>query len=162
MDPNGNQFSINDPFKDNALHCPGFTLPRSFTHAGHGRTSYGVFSILSIAPSPGKSFTRSSHERQAYGDPFDLSINHFRTPILDLFSLTSVWGNSRALVQSIIRGNQTRILFVLFFAWEAFWILLQCVKSGLNLNVPYTVIRAHSAMGVTFAPISDYLKDLYS
>ena len=162
MNPNGVQFSINCPFDDNAVGCSGPTLPRSFTLVGHGSLSYGVFPLLSITLSPGKSFTLACYERQGCGVPFHFSNNHSRDPVLDFFSLASVGGNSRALFRSITRRNQTRILFVLVRVCASSYILLQCVKSGLSLKVPYTVIRAHSAMSCTFALYSDYLKDLYS
>ena len=113
MDPNSDQFSINDPFDDNAVVCPGYTLPRSFTLARHGSMCYRIFSALSIVLSPSQSFIRAYHEKQAYGVIANLSIAHSRVPILDLFSLASIGGNSRALVLSIARRNQTRILFVL-------------------------------------------------
>ena len=35
-------------------------------------------------------------------------------------------------------------------------------QAEAELNVAYTVIRPHSAMGDTFALTSDYLKDFYS
>ena len=162
MDPNGNQCSIDYPYNDNTVGYHGFTLPRSFTLAGHGSVSYGAFSTLSIILSPSKSFTLTHHERQAYGVLSDLSNNHSHDPILDLFSVASVGDNPRALVLSIMRGNQTRILFVFIYARVSFCSLLQCVKSGSSLKVPYTVIRAHSLMSETFALSSDYLKDFYS
>ena len=114
MNPNGVQFSINCLFNDNAVGYPGFTLPRSFTLIGHKKRAYDV--------------------------PFDFSINHSRGPILDHFSLASIWGNSRALFLSIIRRNQTRILFVLDLAQRLFWGLVAAHQSRLELNVPYTVI----------------------
>ena len=162
MDPNGNQCSIDYPYNDNAVGYHGLTLPRSFTLIGHGRMDCGTFPVLSITLSPGKSFTLACREIQAYGILSDLSIDHSRDPILDLFSLASIWGNSRALILSIICRNQTRILFLFVRICALFSILLQCVKSGLSLKVPYTVIRAHSLMSETFALPSDYLKDLYS
>ena len=140
MDPNGIQCSIDCPYNDNAVGYPGFTLPRSFTLTGHGRISCGISPTLSIILSPGKSFTRTHYERQAYGIPSNLSIHHFRGPILDLSSLAIIWGNSRALFLSMIRGNQTRILFVLDFVWALFWGLIAAHPSRLKLNVPYTVI----------------------
>ena len=94
MNPNGVQFSIDYPFSDNTVVCPGLTLPRSFTLACHGKQVYGVSSNLSIA--------------------------HSRTSNLGLFSLASIWGNSRALVLAIIRRNQTRILFVWDYKWAFF------------------------------------------
>ena len=162
MDPNGNQCSIDYPYNDNTAGYHGFTLPRSFTLAGHGSVSYEAFSTLSIILSPSKSFTLTHHERQAYGVLSDLSNNHSHDPILDLFSVASVGDNSRALILSIIRGNQTRILFVPFHLCALFYFLLQCVEYGSSLKVPYTVIRAHSAMSCTFALLSAYLKDFYS
>ena len=140
MDPNGNQCSINCPFNDNTLGYSGFTLPRSFTLADHGRGSHGIFSMLSIILSPGKSFTCAYYERQAYGVSFSLSIDHSRDPILDLFSLANVGGNSRALFRTTIRGNQTRILFVWGSARGLFWGLIAAHPSRLKLDVPYTVI----------------------
>ena len=162
MDPNGIQCSIDYPYNDNAVGYYGFALPRSFTLADHGRVGYGISPTLSIILSPGESFTLAYHRKQAYRNSSNPSIHHSRDPILDHFSLASVGGNSRAPVLSIIRRNQTRILFVLVRVCASFCILLQCIKSGSSLKVPYTVIRAHSAMSCTFALPSDYLKDLYS
>ncbi len=140
MNPNDVQCSINCPFNDNTVGCSGPTLPRSFTLVDHGRIGYGVSPTLSIILSPGKSFTLTYYERQAYGVFSNLSIYHSRDPILDLFSLAIIWGNSRALIRSTIRGNQTRILFVLDSAQGLFWGLIAAHPSGLKLNVPYTVI----------------------
>ena len=137
-------------------------LPRSFTRADHGRIGYGAFSILSIILSPGKSFTLAYYERWAYGVPSNLSNNHSRDSILDHFSVATVWGNSRALSLSIIGRNQTRILFVLGFTRRLFWVFFTAYLSRLKLYVPYTVIRAHSAMSCTFALYSDYLRDFNS
>ena len=162
MNPNGIQCSINCPFNNNAVHYPGFTLPRSFTLADHGKVSYGVFLLLSIILSPSQFFTLTCHEKQVYGVLSNPSNNHSHDPILDHFSLASVGGNSRALVLSITGRNQTRIPFVFVRVYVLFWISLQCIKSGSSLKVPYTVIRAHSSMGGTFAMPSDYLKDFYS
>ena len=162
MDPNGVQCSINCPFSDNAVVCPGLTLPRSFTLVHHENVRYGVFSTLSIILSPGKSFTRPRHERQAWGASSNLSHNHSRTPILDLFSLVGVRGNSRALVLSTTQGNQTRILFARDFVWAFFGGLIAAHQAETELDVAYTVIRPHSALECTFALSSDYLKDFNS
>ena len=120
MDPNGVQFSIDYLFSNNAVVCPGYTLPRSFTLADHESVSYGAFTVLSIALSPSQSFTRPGYEKQIYGVSSNLSIAHSRTSNLDLFSLASIWGNSRALILAIIRRNQTRILFVWDYNWAFF------------------------------------------
>ena len=114
MDPNGAQFSIKDPFDDNANHCPGSPLPRSFTRTGYGRQTYGVSSRLSPGLSPSKSFTLTFLERQVYGVSVDFSINHSHAFNLDPFRLASVGSNSRALLLSTIQENETRILFFLF------------------------------------------------
>ena len=140
MDPNGNQCSIDCPFNDNTVGCHGLPLPRSFKLTGHGRISHRVFSTLSIILSPGQSFTLAHYGKQAYGVLSNISNNYSRDPILDLFSVASVGGNSRALVLSIIRGNQTRILFVWGFARGLFWSLIAAHLSRLKLDVPYTVI----------------------
>ncbi len=140
MDPNGIQCSIDCLYNDNAVGYHGFTLPRSFTRADHGRISYGISSTLSIVLSPGKSFTLAHHGKQAYRVFSNPSIDHSRDPILDYFSLASIRGNSRALFLSIIGRNQTRILFVLDFAGRLFWDLIAAHQSRLKLNVPYTVI----------------------
>ena len=162
MDPNSDQFSIDDPFSDNTVVCPGFTLPRSFTRARHESVHRGVFTVFSIALSPSLSFTLAHHERQAYGVFSNLSNNHSRDPILDLFSIASIRGNSRALVLSIISRNQTRILFFLNFIWAFFGSFIAVYQTEAKLDVPYTVIRAHLLMGEHSALTSDYLKDLYS
>ena len=162
MDPNGDQFSINDPFNNNAVACPGLTLPRSFTRAGHGNICCRAFSAFSIVLSPSQSFTRPNHEKQAYGVLINLSIVHSRTPILDCLSSASVGGNSRALVLATVRRNQTRILFVWGFIWAFLKGLTTAYQAEAELDVAYTVIRPHSALGCTFALSSDYLKDFYS
>ena len=162
MDPYGDQFSIDDPFSDNAVVCPGFTLPRSFTRAIHERMDYGTFSVLSIALSPSKSFTHSSHEKRTHGVPANLSFNHSRDPILALFSVASIWGSSRASVLSIIRRNQTRILFMWDSVWAFFGGLIAGYQTEEKLDVAYTVIRPHSALECTFTLPSDYLGDFYS
>ena len=144
MDPNGIQCSIKDPFGDNASHCPGSPLPRSFTLAGHGRQTYGIFSRLSSGLSPGKSFILAHHERQAYRVFFNLSINHFRSLNLDFFRLASIEGNSRALLLSIIREDETRILFVLIPVWRSILGLLQRINWGKIQMCPATVITGTS------------------
>ena len=140
MDPNGIQCSIDYPYNDNTLGCPGFTLPRSFTRANHGRMGYGISPTLSIILSPSQSFTLACHRKQVYGISHNLFLHHSRDPILDHFSLASVGDNSRALFLSIMRRNQTRILFVLDFARGSFWGLIAAHQSVMKLNVPYTVI----------------------
>ena len=140
MNPNSVQFSINYLFNDNTVDCPGSALPRSFTLVGHGRMDYGVFSVFSLVFSPSKSFTLACHGKQVYGISHNLFLHHSRDPILDHFSLASIQGNSRALVLSIIRRNQTRILFVLDLAWDSSWGLIAAHQSVMELNVPYTVI----------------------
>ena len=147
MDPNSAQFSIKDPFGDNAGHCSRSPLPRSFTRAGHGRQSYGVFSRLSPSLFPGRSFTRAHHERQAYGVFINLSINHSRTSILDLFRLSSVGGNSRALSVAIIQEKETRILFVLIPGWRSFLGLLRRINLENPRKCPATVITGTFAHG---------------
>ncbi len=139
MDPNGIQCSIDYPYNDNAVGYHGFTLPRSFTLADPGRIGYGISPTLSIILSPDKSFTLPCYGNWAFGVLSNLSIDHSRDPILDHFSLTTVRGNSRALFLSIIRRNQTRILFVLDFAWGLFWGFIAAHQSTMKLNVPYTV-----------------------
>ena len=139
MDPNGIQCSIDYPYNNNAVGYPGFTLPRSFTLAGHGRIGYGISPTFSIILSPSKSFTLAHYGKQVFGVLSYLSIDHSRDPILDLFSVATFWGKSRALFLSIIRRNQTRILFVLDFAWDSFWGFIAAHQSAMKLNVPYTV-----------------------
>ena len=162
MNPNVSQSSTDCLLSGNTPRCPGFPLPRSFTLAYHESVGYGAFSILSTVLSPGKSFTHASYEKQVYGFPSNLSIYHSRTLNLGLFGLTSVRGNSRALVLAIVRGNQTRILFVWDFIWAVFESFIAARQTKVKLGVAYTVIRPHSAMRCTFALTSDYLEDLYS
>ena len=150
MDPNGAQFSIKDPFSDNASHCPRSPLPRSFTLAGHGRQTYGVFSRLSPSLSPSKSFTLTFLERQVYGVSLDLSINHSHAPSLDLFSLSSVGGNSRALLLATIQENKTRILFVSIPVWQSILGLLQHINLENPGKCPATVITGTSGHGWPF------------
>ena len=67
-----------------------------------------------------------------------------------------------ALHSTLTNVNQTRIPFV----WDSVWTFLRgsiaAYQARAELNVAYTVIRPHSAMGVTFALTSDYLRDFYS
>ena len=147
MDPNDVQCSIKDPFGDNASHCPGSPLPRSFTLAGHGIGTYGVFSRLSLSLSPDKSFTVAHHERQAYGVFINLSINHSRAFHLDLFSLSSVGGNSRALSLSIVQGKETRILFASISGWHPLLGLLRRINLENPGKCPATVITGTFAHG---------------
>ena len=140
MDPNGIQCSIDYPYNDNIAYCLEFTLPRSFTLNDHGRISYEISPTLSIILYPGESFTLAHRGKQAYGVLSNLSTNYSRDPILDHFSAASVWSNSRALSLSIMRRNQTRILFVLDFARGSFWGFIAAHQSAMKLNVPYTVI----------------------
>ena len=144
MDPNGAQFSIKDPFGDNAGHCPGSPLPRSFTLTGHGRQTYGVFSRLSPSLSPDKSFILANHERQIYRVFVDLSIHHSRILSLDPFRLASVRGNSRALLLAIIQEKETRILFVLIPVWRSISGLLRHINLGGIQKCPATVITGTS------------------
>ena len=58
--------------------------------------------------------------------------------------------------------DKMRILFVLDSTRNLFWGLIVTNQFRIELDVPYTVIRAHSLMGETFALNSDYLKELYS
>ena len=150
MDPNNAQFTINCPCIGNAAGCPGPALPRSFTRAGHGRRDYRSFPPLSIALSPAKSFTHDYHRRQACVIPSSLSRNHSRDPLLDLFSIAIVGGNSRALLLAIVRGNQTRILFMLDFAWSLFSGFIAAHQSAMNLHVPYTVTTGTLCNGLQF------------
>ena len=120
MDPNGNHFSINVSFNDNALRGSGSPLPRSFTRAGHGRQTYGVFSRLSPDISPGKSFTLAHHERRIYGVSIDLSIHHSHVLNLDLFSLSRVGGNSRALLLAIVQGKRREFFSYQFLSGDRF------------------------------------------
>ena len=150
MNPNGIQCSIDYPYNDNALGYHGFTLPRSFTLAGHGRIGYGVSPTLSIILSPVKSFTLAHYGKRAYGVLSNLSSNHSRDPVLDHFSVASILGNSRALFLSTIRRNQTRILFVLDFARGSFWRFIAAHHSTMKLNVPYTVITGTLCNGLQF------------
>ena len=162
MDPSNVQCSIDCPFSDNAVVCPGYTLPRSFTRAHHENVRYGAFAVLSITLSPGQSFTRPYHEKQAWGISSNLSGNHSRAPTLCFLSLASVGGNSRAFILATTRGNQTRILFMLNPVWAFLGSLITAHQAKTELDVPYTVIRAHSLMSETFALSSDYLKDFNS
>ena len=140
MDPNGVQFSIKDPFNGNTTRWYRPPLPRSFTRTGHGRQTYGVFSRLSLSLSPGKSFTLAHHERQAYGVFINLSINHSHASSLDLFSLSSVGGNSRALLLAMTQENETRILFVSISVWHLIFVLLRRINLGNPGKCPATVI----------------------
>ena len=167
MDPNGDQFSIETPFgyrdvggicRDDGSSGTNSLGPCYLPSVGVSQRYKSWMTHLSIL----RSFTLAHHERQAYGVPSSLSNNCFHAPILGFFSLASVGGNSRALVLAIVRRNQTRILFVWDSIWPLFWSLIATYQAEGELDVPYTVIRAHSAMRCTFALSSDYLKDFYS
>ena len=67
-----------------------------------------------------------------------------------------------ALHSVLLNANQMRILFVLDCVWALFWGFIAAHQTEGELDVPYTVIRAHSAMGVTLALTSDYIGDFYS
>ena len=88
----------------------------------HGIQALKTFSVLSIVLSPSKLFT-----------------------CIRLFSLANVEGISRALFRSIIRVNQTRILFAWDSAQGLFWGFIAAHPSRLKLNVPYTVITGTNA-----------------
>ena len=140
MDPNGIQCSIKNPFNGNTTRWYRPHLPRSFTRTVHGRQTYGIFSRLSLSLSPGKSFTLTRHERQAYGVFINLSINHSRAPSLDLFSLSSIGGNSRALSLSLIQEKETRILFVSISGCHPILGLLRRINLENPRKCPATVI----------------------
>ena len=140
MDPNGIQCSIKDSFNGNASYCLRSPLPRSFTLAGHGRWTYGLFFRLSPNLSLSKSFTLTHHERQTYEVLVDLSINHSHAFSLDPFRLASVGGNSRALLLSIIQENETRILFVSIPGWRLIFGLLRRINLENPRKCPATVI----------------------
>ena len=95
-------------------------------------------------------------------DSISLLVDRARDSILNPFSLVSVEGNSRTFIQSLIRRNQTRILFVLVFIGESFSGFFTAHPIWIELNVPYSVIRAQSVLSATFALTSDYIKDLNS
>ena len=69
---------------------------------------------------------------------------------------------SEVLLGALSSVDRKRILFMLDSIWVFFWDPITAHQSRRELDVPYTVIRAHSLMGETFALPSDYLKDLYS
>ena len=140
MDPNGTQCSIKDPFNGNTTRWYRPPLPRSFTRTGHGRQTYGVFSRLSLSLSLSKSFTLACHERQAYRVFIDLSIHHSRALSLDLFSLSSVGGNSRALLLATVQENETRILFLSISRWHPILGLLRHINLENPGKCPATVI----------------------
>ena len=167
MDPNSVQFSIETPFgyrdvggicRDDGSSGTNSLGPCHRSSVGILQRYRGWMTHLSIF----RSFTLAHHERQAYGVPTSLSNNYFHTPVLGFFSLASVRGNSRALVLAIVRRNQTRILFVLNPIWAFLGSLIAAHQTKAELDVPYTVIRAHLLMGEHSALTSDYLKDFYS
>ena len=139
--------------------CPGFTLPRSFKPPGYGMRACGSFSGLLIAYqvlySPG-------HGKRRYGLFWGLSWDSFHRSTKPFLGLSCVWGNSRALVRSKIRGNQTRILFASILVWRLVLGFVGAHRSRSELNVPYTVTRAHSLIGETFVMSGDYLGDFNS
>ena len=167
MDPNSDQFSIETPFgyrdvggicRDDGSFSTNSLRPCHQSSVGILQRYRSWMTHLSIL----RSFILAYYEKQAFGVSASLSNNHSRTLTLGLFSLASIWGNSRALVLAIIRRNQTRILFMWGSAWTLFWNLITACQAEAELDVAYTVIRPHSAMRCTFALSSDYLKDFYS
>ena len=95
-------------------------------------------------------------------DFVSLLVDRARDSILDPFSLVGVGGNSRTFIQSLIRRNHTRILFVLILIGESFSGFFTTYLIWTESKVPYSVIRAHAAMSGRFALNSDYLKDFSS
>ena len=167
MDPNSVQFSIETPFgyrdvggicKDDGSSGTNSLGPCHRSSVDVLQRYRGWMTHLSIL----RSFTLAHYERQAYGVSSNLSKNHSRASILGLFSLASIWGNSRAPILAIVRRNQTRILFAWDSAGIFFGSLATAYQAKAELDVAYTVIRPHSALGCTFALPSDYLKDFYS
>ena len=167
MDPNSVQFSIETPFgyrdvggicRDDGSSGTNSLGPCHRSSVGILQRYRGWMTHLSIF----RSFTLTHHERQAYGVSSNLSKNHPRSPTLGLFSLAIIWGNSRALILAITRINQTRILFVWNSAGTFFGSLATAYQAKAELDVAYTVIRPHSALGCTFALSSDYLEDFNS
>ena len=167
MNPNSVQFSIETPFgyrdvggicRDDGSFGTNSLGPCHRPSVGVSQRYRSWMTHLSIF----RSFTLAHHERQAYGISSNLSKNHSRASTLGLFGLASIGGNSRALVLAIVRRNQTRILFVWDSVWTFLRDLIAAYQAEAELDVAYTVIRPHSAMGDTFALLSDYLKDFNS
>ena len=158
MNPTAFQSSIDCPFCGNTSHWPGFLLPRSFKPLSHEKRAYKPFSGLSRAHRP---LTLLSRENWAIG--FSGSFLGQPCATKKLFLGQSTFhGKSRTLVLAIIRRNQTRILFLLDLVWAFLGGLIAMHQAEGELDVAYTVIRPHSALGCTFTLPSDYLRDFYS
>ena len=95
-------------------------------------------------------------------DSISLLVDHTCDSILDPLNLVGVGSNSRTLIQSLIRRNQTRIIFVLVLIGESFLGFFTACLIWIESKVPYSVIRAQSVLSATFALTSDYTKDLNS
>ena len=113
MDPNGNHFSINVSFNDNAVRGFGPPLPRSFKPPGHGIRACGPFPSLLTAH---QGLYSPFYEKRRYGLFWGLSGDSLHLFTNFLLGLSCVWGNSRARVFSIIRGNQTRLCRAWWFS----------------------------------------------
>ena len=159
MNPTAFQSSIDCPLSGNTPYCPGFPLPRSFKHACHRIWVHGPFSGLLMAhQGPNRLF----HGKRAYGPFWGISWDSLRRSNQLLLDLSSVRGNSRALVLAITRRNQTRILFVWDLVWAFFGDLVVTYQTEDELDVAYTVIRPHSLIGETFTLYNGYNKDFNS
>ena len=143
MNPNAFQSSIDCPFCGNTSYCPGSPLPRSFKPHRHEKRAYGPFSSLSLAHWP---LTTLSRENRAMGffGPFLEKPYATKKPLL---GRSTFRGKSRAFVLSIIRRNQTRILFVWDLVWVFFEGLIAAHQIRTELDVPYTVTTGTFAHG---------------
>ena len=148
MDPNGNHFSINVSFNDNAVRGSGPPLPRSFKPPGHG--------IHACRPFPG---LLTAHQglyspfqgKRCYGLFWGLSGDSLYRFINSLLGLSCVWGNSRARVLAIIRGNQTRLCRAQWFSRGLHWAGQRSWRVLLRLSVCRVGLRrtfySHLASG---------------
>ena len=118
MDPNGNQFSIDYPFNGNTARWHRPPLPRSFKPPGHGIRACESFPSLLTAH---LGLYSPFYEKRCYGLFWGLSWDFLHRFIKPLLGLSCFWGNSRALVLSIIQENQTRLYKAWWFSCGFHW-----------------------------------------
>ena len=146
MNPNACQSSINCAFNGSTPNCHGFTLPRSFRPPSHRiRACKPFYGLLMAHREPNTPF----HEKREYGPFWGLSWGILRRSSLSLFSLSSVWGNSRATSGCSVWGSQTRSCKACGFAgWFCdgffffFWkgVGTRCETADFREVTPYLIL----------------------
>ena len=142
MDPNGNQFSIDNPCNDNTARWHRPPLPRSFKHPSHGERAYWPSYGLLIAHLGPNS---SSHEKRRYGPFWGFSWCPLRFSKKLLLGLSRVWANSRARILSIIRGDQTRLCRA------------RCLSRSVSLCIVEALIRLTEVTSLQLGSKANFL-----